>query len=58
MKIRVSFEVDVTNAHMINGDPITKDNAKEWYEIAFDVDESNYTNGFITNTKVEVIPNT
>lgn len=64
MKIRVSFDVDVTNETMYSSErmedgtsikvPITAENALEWYQFAFDAYPSNYIEGFITNQKAEV----
>lgn len=68
MKIRVSFDVDVTNELTYGGRPepdgsytrvpIDATNALDWYRDAFDAYESNYEPGFVTNMKAEVIPNT
>lgn len=64
-KIRVTFEVDVSNETIWSDEmdgnglytrvPVTAENALAWYLYAFDAYESNYKEGFVTNTKVEVI---
>lgn len=65
MKIRVSFDIDVTNVTVRSKErdsegnliwvPVTADNALAWYRYAFDAYPENYIEDFITNQKVEVI---
>lgn len=58
-KIRFSFDIDITDEHMISGDPITADNACEWAQSCFDLREEYYPkedgHSFISNFKAEPI---
>lgn len=54
-KIKISFDIDISKENLY-GNPITPENALEWYMNAFDMGEDIYPDGFVSNFKAEPIP--